>query len=108
MDIDNSLTLKFVLLGNLGVGKRSIVRKFVDNVFDDYARPRTGEFCNYVPASSANSYRVILQYRYKREGSPNWRENCGVAARVSYPLHETVPISLRVVLQHTYTVCLGL
>ena len=49
MDSDNRLELKFVLLGNRGVGKRSIVTRFVDHMFDDYPRRVTrpfGELCN--------------------------------------------------------------
>ena len=46
MDSDNRLKLKFVLLGNYGVGKRSIVTRFVDHMFDDYTCYVFGELCN--------------------------------------------------------------
>jgi small GTP-binding protein len=59
-ELDNN-TLKFVIVGESGVGKTSLITQFIDNFFDEELQTSTGASFNAKTLNFDNGKRVQLQ-----------------------------------------------
>ena len=59
-ELDNN-TLKFVIVGESGVGKTSLITQFIDNFFDEELQASTGASFNSKTLNFDNGKRVQLQ-----------------------------------------------
>ena len=60
-NIEEEITLRVITLGNLGVGKTSIIKRFVNDVFDERVLPRIGLNFFNKEVILANNKKITLR-----------------------------------------------